>query len=165
MVDQTAAIPMLGVMGPKSRASLQKVAPGTDFGNDAFPFGTSRSIEIGYAQVRASRITYVGELGWELYIPGEFALHVYERLRAAGAEFGLRPAGVHAMNSCRMEKGYRHWGDDISIADTPLEAGLGFAVAWDKPVEFIGRRALLAQRKKGAPRRRRLQFLLANSER
>jgi 4-methylaminobutanoate oxidase (formaldehyde-forming) len=165
VVDQTAAIPMLGLMGPRSRAVLQKASPGTDFSNEAFPFGTSKIIEIGYAQVRASRITYVGELGWELYIPGEFALHVYERLRAAGEEFGLKPAGMHAMNSCRMEKGYRHWGDDISVADTPLEAGLGFAVAWDKPVEFIGKQALLAQKAKGAPTRRLLQFRLADTDR
>jgi 4-methylaminobutanoate oxidase (formaldehyde-forming) len=165
MADQTAAIPMLGVMGPNSRAVLQKAAPGTDFSNASFPFGTSKMIEIGYAQVRASRITYVGELGWEIYIPGEFALHVYERLRAAGAEFGMRLAGMHAMNSCRMEKGYRHWGDDISVADTPLEAGLGFAVAWDKPVEFIGKEALLAQKEKGPPTRRLLQFRLAGSGR
>src|SRR5206468_283533 len=125
--------------GPKSRAVLQKAAPHTDFSNEAFPFGTSQVIEIGYAQVRASRITYVGELGWELYIPGEFALHVYERLRETGAGFGLRLAGMHAMNACRMEKAYRHWGDDISVEDNNIEAGLGFTVAWDKPVHFIGR--------------------------
>jgi glycine cleavage system aminomethyltransferase T/glycine/D-amino acid oxidase-like deaminating enzyme len=165
LVDQTAAIPMLGLMGPNSRAVMRKAAPGTDFSNEAFPFGTSQVIEIGYAQVRASRITYVGELGWELYIPGEFSLHVYERLRAAGAEHGLKLAGMHAMNSCRMEKGYRHWGDDISVTDTPLEAGLGFAVSWDKPVEFIGRHALLAQRDAGVPKRRLLQFRLLDTDR
>jgi 4-methylaminobutanoate oxidase (formaldehyde-forming) len=163
--DHTAGIPMLGVMGPKSRALLQKVSPATDFSNEGFPFGTSRIIEIGYAQVRASRITYVGELGWELYIPGEFALHVYEKLREAGPEFGLGLAGMHAMNACRMEKAYRHWGDDVSIADTPLEAGLGFAVAWDKPARFIGREALLAQREQGTPRRRLLQFKLLDTDR
>ena len=103
--DLTAGIQMLGLMGPKSRALLQKAAPHTDFSNEAFPVGTSQIVEIGYAQVRASRITYVGELGWELYIPGEFALHVFEQLRDAGAEFGLTLAGMHAMNACRMEKG------------------------------------------------------------
>lgn len=163
--DQTAAIPMLGVMGPDSRALLSRVAPGTDFSSAAFPFGTSQIIEIGYAQVRASRITYVGELGWELYIPGEFALHVYERLREAGAAFGLRLAGMHAMNACRMEKAYRHWGDDISIADTPLEAGLGFAVAWDKPHPFLGREALLRQKEAGPLKRRLLQFRLSDNDR
>lgn len=165
LVDQTSALPMLGVMGPNARKLLQAVAPHTDFSNAAFPFGTSQMIEIGYAQVRASRITYVGELGWELYIPGEFAMHVYERLVAAGAEFGLRMAGMHAMNACRMEKGYRHWGDDISVEDTPLEAGLGFAVAWDKPYDFIGKEALLRQREQGVPKKRLLQFRLKNSDR
>ena len=163
--DQTAAIPMLGVMGPRSRELLQKVAPHTDFSPQAFPFGTSQTIEIGYAQVRASRITYVGELGWELYIPGEFALHVYERLREAGQAFGLGLAGMHAMNACRMEKGYRHWGDDISVEDTNIEAGLGFAVAYDKPVRFTGRDALLRQKEAGVPRKRLLQFRLKDTDR
>ncbi|MEJ8815621.1 FAD-dependent oxidoreductase [Variovorax ureilyticus] len=163
--DQTAAIPMLGVMGPRSRELMQKAAPQTDFSNAAFPFGTSQIIEIGYAQVRASRITYVGELGWELYIPGDFALHVYERLREAGLEFDLRLAGMHAMNACRMEKGYRHWGDDISVEDTNIEAGLGFAVAYDKAFQFIGKEALLRQRGAGAPKKRLLQFRLLNTDR
>lgn len=165
MTDQTAGIPMLGLMGPKSRAVLQKAAPHTDFSNDAFPFGTSQVIEIGYAQVRASRITYVGELGWELYIPGEFALHVYERLREAGAEFGLALAGMHAMNACRMEKAYRHWGDDISVEDTNIEAGLGFTVAYDKPFAFTGRDALLRQKEQGVPRKRLVQFRLKDTDR
>jgi len=165
VVDQTAAIPMLGIMGPNARALMQAVAPGTDFSNEAFPFGTSQIIEIGYAQVRASRITYVGELGWELYIPAEFALHVYERLRQAGPEYGLALAGMHALNACRMEKGYRHWGDDISVEDTPLEGGLGFAVSWDKPWDFIGKEALLQQKEAGPPARRLLQFKLHDGER
>lgn len=165
VTDQTAGIPMLGVMGPSSRALLQKLSPGTDFSNESFPFGASQVIEIGFAKVRASRITYVGELGWELYISGDFAMHVYERIREAGKEFGLRLAGMHAMNSCRMEKGYRHWGDDISTADTPIEAGLSFAVAWDKPGGFIGKEALIAQRAHGTPRRRLLQFRLIDTQR
>jgi 4-methylaminobutanoate oxidase (formaldehyde-forming) len=165
LVDQTAAIPMLGVMGPQSRQLLQKVSPRTDFSNESFPFGTSKIIEIGYAQVRASRITYVGELGWELYIPGDFALHVYEKLMEAGQEFKLTMAGMHAMNACRMEKGYRHWGDDISVEDTPIEGGLGFAVAWDKPTGFIGKEALLRQKALGIPRKRLLQFRLKDTDR
>jgi glycine cleavage system aminomethyltransferase T len=165
VLDQTAAIPMLGIMGPNARALLQKVSPWTDFSNGAFPFGTSQMIEIGYAQVRASRITYVGELGWELYIPGEFALHVFERLVEAGTEFGLAFAGMHAMNACRMEKGYRHWGDDLGVEDTPLEAGLGFAVAWDKPVDFNGKQALSRQKAKGLPKKRLLQFCLKGTDR
>ncbi len=165
LVDQTAAIPMLGVMGPQSRQLLQKVSPRTDFSNESFPFGTSKIIEIGYAQVRASRITYVGELGWELYIPGDFALHVYEKLQEVGQEFKLTMAGMHAMNACRMEKGYRHWGDDISVEDTPIEGGLGFAVAWDKPISFIGKEALLRQKALGIPRKRLLQFRLKDTDR
>ena len=163
--DQTAGIPMLGVMGPNSRALMQQLVPHTDFSNEAFPFGTSKIIEIGYAQVRASRITYVGELGWELYIPGEFAMHVYERIREAGATHGLTMAGMHAMNACRMEKGYRHWGDDVSIEDNNIEAGLSFTVAYDKPVAFIGREALLEERESGIPKRRLLQFRLVDTDR
>lgn len=165
VVDVTSGLPMLSVMGPKSRALLQRLAPHSDLSDAAFPFGTSQIIEIGYAQVRASRITYVGELGWELYIPAELALHVYERVLAEGAAFGLVHAGMHAMNACRMEKGYRHWGDDVGTEDTPIEAGLGFAIAWDKPVDFIGRTALLRQRERGTPSRRLVQFQLADADR
>ncbi|MFO1296563.1 MAG: glycine cleavage T C-terminal barrel domain-containing protein [Rubrivivax sp.] len=137
---------------------------GDALGNDAFAFGTSREIEIGYAVVRANRITYVGELGWELYIPAEFAGHVFERIVEAGARHGLKLAGFHAMNACRTEKGYRHWGHDIGIEDTPLEAGLAFTCAWDKPGGFIGREALLAQRGKSTPAKRLLQFRLEDGE-
>ena len=143
--DITSGLPMIAVMGPKSRALLEKLS-GADLSNAAFPFGTSKEIELGYARVRASRITYVGELGWELYIPTEFAAHVFETLWAAGKEFGLTPAGMHTMNNCRTEKAYRHWGHDIADEDTPVEAGLGFAVAWDKPTGFIGKPALEKQR-------------------
>ena len=143
--DVTSGLPMLTIMGPKSRTLLQKLS-GADLSNEAFPFGTSQEIEIGYARVRASRITYVGELGWELYLPTEFAAHVFETVQAAGAEFNLTPAGMHTLNNARMEKAYRHWGHDISDEETPLEAGLGFAIAWDKAGGFIGRDALLKQK-------------------
>ena len=143
--DITSGLPMLSIMGPKSRALLEKLS-GADLSNEAFPFGTSKEMEIGYARVRASRITYVGELGWELYIPAEFAAHVFETVSAAGAEFNLTPAGMHSMNNARMEKAYRHWGHDISDEETPIEAGLGFAVAYDKKGGFIGREALLKQK-------------------
>ena len=165
VADQTSAIPMLGVMGARARELMQRLSPYTDFSNEKFPFGTSQIIEVGYAQVRASRITYVGELGWELYIPADFALHVFERILDAGPEFGMGFAGMHAMNCCRMEKAYRHWGDDIGIEDTPIEAGLGFAVAWDKPVDFIGRSALLRQRELGLPKKRLVQFRLSGTDR
>jgi glycine cleavage system aminomethyltransferase T/glycine/D-amino acid oxidase-like deaminating enzyme len=153
VTDVTSAMPMLTLMGPKSRALLQKLS-GEDLGNDAFPFGTSREIEIGCAFVRASRLTYVGELGWELYMPTEFAAHVLETILEAGKAFNLAPAGMHTMNNARMEKGYRHWSHDIADEDTPLEAGLGFAVAWDKKGGFIGKVALEKQRKlKALPKR------------
>ena len=107
----------VSVQDDTGRALLEKVS-GADLSNAAFPFGTSKELEIGYARVRASRITYVGELGWELYIPTEFTAHVFEVLQAAGKDFGLTPAGMHTMNNCRTEKAYRHWGHDI--ADEPL---------------------------------------------
>jgi len=163
VTDITPGMPMLALMGPRSRALLEQVSA-EDLSNASFPFGTSREIEIGYAVVRASRVTYVGELGWELYIPADFALHVYDRIVAAGADHGLVFAGYHAMNSCRVEKGYRHWGHDIGVEDTPLEAGLGFTVAWDKPGGFLGRDALLRQREQGAPRKRLVQFMLEEAD-
>jgi 4-methylaminobutanoate oxidase (formaldehyde-forming) len=156
--DITSGLPMISVMGPRSRELLMKLS-GEDLSSTGFPFGRSREIEIGYARVRASRITYVGELGWELYIPAEFALHVFEVLWDEGRAFGLKPAGMHTMNNCRMEKAYRHWGHDIADEDTPLEAGLGFAVGFDKKSGFTGRRALEKQRGKNMPLKKRLVAL------
>jgi 4-methylaminobutanoate oxidase (formaldehyde-forming) len=153
---------VLSVMGPNARALLQSLTP-DDLADAAFPFATSREIELGYAWVRASRITFVGELGWELYVPTEFMTHVYDEIFAAGAAFGLKHAGYHALNSLRMEKAYRHWGHDITDEDTPLEAGLGFCVKFDKPGGFIGREALLAQKAEGL-RKRLLQFRLQSPE-
>jgi len=150
---------MLGLMGPKSRQLLTALS-GADLSNDAHPFGWSREIDLGYARVRASRITYVGELGWELYMSAEHCLDVYERLTEAGSEYGLKLAGYHAMAACRIEKGYRHWSHDIGEEDTPLEAGLSFTCAWDKPGGFIGRDALLARRSQGTPRKRMVQVQL-----
>jgi 4-methylaminobutanoate oxidase (formaldehyde-forming) len=145
--DVTSGLPMVSVMGPRSRDLLQRLS-GEDLSNAAFPFGRSKEIELGYARVRASRITYVGELGWEIYVPAEFAAHVFETLLEGGRDFGLRPAGMHTMNNARMEKAYRHWGHDIADEDTPLEAGLSFAVAFDKKVGFVGQMALERQRQK-----------------
>ena len=152
VVDVTSAFAVLSVMGPRARALLQALTP-DDLSPQGFPFGTSRMIDLGYATVRATRISYVGELGWELYVPAEFAAHVFDVLRDAGAEHDLALAGYHALDSLRMEKAYRHWGHDITPDDTPLEAGLGFAVAWDKPGGFTGRDALLQQRSRGLTRR------------
>jgi glycine cleavage system T protein len=150
--DVTSGHAVLSVMGPNSRALLQSLTV-DDLSNDAFPFGTSQVIDLAYARVRASRVTYVGELGWELYIATEFATSVYDAIVSAGQTHGLRHAGYHALNSLRMEKGYRHWGHDITPDETPLEAGLGFAVAWDKPGGFIGRQALLEQKDSGLCKR------------
>jgi len=158
----TSAMGVLSVMGPRARELLQSLTP-DDLSHEAFPFATSRVIELGYALVRASRITYVGELGWELYVPTEFIQGVYDELWDAGARFGLVHAGYHALNSLRMEKAYRHWGHDITDEDTPLEAGLAFAVKWDKPGGFIGREALLRQRQSGCTKRL-VQFKLKSSE-
>jgi glycine cleavage system aminomethyltransferase T/glycine/D-amino acid oxidase-like deaminating enzyme len=162
VTDVTSGVAMIGVMGPRSRELLQRLS-GANLADDAHPFGWSREIEIGYARVRASRITYVGELGWELYLPTEHCLDVYERLLEAGAPLGLRHAGYHAMGACRVEKGYRHWSHDIGDEDTPLEAGLGFTVAWDKPAGFVGRDALLAQRGQGTLTRRLVQVMLEDA--
>jgi 4-methylaminobutanoate oxidase (formaldehyde-forming) len=152
VTDVTSAWATLNVQGPRTRELLAR-AIDADLSNEAFPFGTSREVDLGYARVRATRITYLGELGWELYIPTEFALGVYETITEAGLDVGLRHVGYHALNSLRIEKAYRHWGHDISDEDTPLEAGLGFAVAWEKAGGFIGRDALLRQREAGVGKR------------
>ena len=162
LTNVTSGMGVISIMGPRARDLLQSLTP-DDLSNEGFPFATSREIELGYAIVRASRITYVGELGWELYIPTEFMLGVYDAIVAAGAVFGLKHIGYHALNSLRMEKGYRHWGHDITDEDTPLDAGLGFAVKLDKPGGFIGRDALLRQKESGL-RQRLVQFLLNSPE-
>ncbi|MEI8240473.1 MAG: FAD-dependent oxidoreductase, partial [Actinomycetota bacterium] len=162
-VDVTSAQATLSIMGPNSRALLSSLTH-ADLSNEAFAFGTSQIIDLGYARVRASRVTYVGELGWEIYIPTEFATGVFDVLVEAGASHGLAHAGYHALNSLRTEKGYRHWGHDISPDDNPLEAGLGFVVAWDKQGGFIGRDALLQVREHGV-RRRLVQFALHDDDR
>ena len=161
VTDVTSGFAVIGVMGPNARKVLA-AASNADFSNDAFPFGVSREIEIGYAVARASRITYVGELGWELLVPTEFTVGVYDALIEIGTAYGLKHAGLHALESLRIEKAYRHWGTDLGDQDTPLEAGLGFAVGWKK-ADFIGRDALLRQKDAGA-KRRLVQFRLKDSE-
>ncbi len=162
LTDITSGLSTLGVMGPNSRALLSALTH-TDLSNEAFPFGTSQEIELGMALVRAMRVTYVGELGWELYVPTEFAVHIYDQLIAAGADHGLQLCGYHTMTSCRIEKAYRHWSHDIGPDDTPLQAGLGFAVSWEKPGGFRGRDALLRQREAGV-QRRLLQFAVRDDD-
>ncbi len=155
VTDVTSGYAVLAVMGPNSRDLLRQLTT-TDLGDEAFPFGTNAEIEVANALVLANRMSYVGELGWELYVPSEFAVHVFDRIlevAATDAELGLELCGYHALNSLRFEKGYRHWGHDITPDDTPIEAGLSFAVAWDKDAEFRGRAALEAQRETGATKR------------
>ena len=152
LVDVTSAFAVLGLMGPNSRKLLSELTA-ADLSPEAFPFGASQDIEVGYAPARAQRTSYVGELGYELYVPTEFAQHVHERLCEKGGAHGLRLAGIFCQDSLRMEKGFKHWGHDIGPDDSPLQAGLSFAVAWDKPGGFIGREALLKQKEAGLDRR------------
>src|SRR6185369_12857765 len=143
--DVKTAHSVIGVMGPNARRLLGGVTD-TDLSNGAFPFFTMKTIEIGKAMARAVRITYVGELGWELHVPTEQAVMVYDTLMTAGKSLGVVNAGHYAINSLRLEKGYRAWGAELSPDDSPLEAGLGFALDWSKP--FLGREALLNQKDK-----------------
>ena len=160
VTDVTGGWAVLGLMGPRSRALLAALG-GEALDSEFFPFGQARELEIGCTVARAHRVSYVGELGWELYLPTDQARHVFQVLWAAGQDHGLRLAGMHALDSCRIEKAFRHYGHDIGDEDTPLEAGLGFACAFDKPVPFIGREALLRQKEREGPLRKRLvQFLL-----
>lgn len=161
--DVSSGYAQLNVQGPRSRELLQSLTS-TDLSNQAFPFRTAREIDLGFARVLLQRITYVGELGYELFVPSEQALHVYERLLQAGEAFGLRHAGLKALSSLRLEKGYRDYGHDIDNTDTVLDAGLGFAVAWDKPGGFLGREAALAQKNRGPLTRRLVQVLLTDAE-
>ncbi|ACI56578.1 FAD dependent oxidoreductase [Rhizobium leguminosarum bv. trifolii WSM2304] len=161
VTDMTAAESVLCVMGPESRQLMQRVSP-DDFSNDAHPFATAREIEIGMGLARAHRVTYVGELGWELYISTDQAAHVFEALELAGLDLGLKLCGIHTLDSCRIEKGFRHFGHDITDEDHVLEAGLGFAVKTGQG-EFIGRDAVLHKQETGVDRRL-VQFKLTDPE-
>ena len=159
VTDVTSAYGQLNVQGPKSRDLLQTLTT-ADLSNEAFPFRAAREIDIGYARVLCVRLTYLGELGFELSIPAEQSTHVYDRLVAAGKEFGLRHAGLKALASLRMEKGYRDYGHDIDNTDNALEAGLGFAIDLKKPGGFLGRDAVLKQKAAGPLKRRLVQILV-----
>lgn len=161
--DVTSGYAQLNVQGPRSRELMQAVTT-ADLSNEAFPFRSAREIDIGFARALCVRITYLGELGYELYIPTEQATHVYDRLVEAGKRFELRHAGLKALASLRMEKGYRDYGHDIDNTDSVLEAGLGFAVALDKPGGFLGREAVLAKKAEGPLRRRIVQILVKDPE-
>ena len=161
ITDVTAAESVLCVMGPQARDLLAAVSP-NDFSNAGHPFGTAREIEIGMGLARAHRVTYVGELGWELYVSADQTAHVFEALEDAGAGLGLKLCGLHTLDSCRIEKAYRHWGHDITDEDHVLEAGLGFAVRTRKP-DFIGRDAVLRKQDAGLARRM-VQFRLTDPQ-
>lgn len=147
ITDVTHGYAMLAIMGPKSRDLLQDLT-GDDMSNEAFPFSTAKEIDIAYARAIAVRMSYVGELGWELYIPSHFTLAVFDAIMAAGKKHGLKLVGMQAVNSLRLETGYRHWESDITPDDTPFEAGLGFGVKFDKG-DFIGKEALIKQKAEG----------------
>ncbi|MCA0026884.1 MULTISPECIES: FAD-dependent oxidoreductase [unclassified Mesorhizobium] len=151
ITDVTAAESVLCLMGPDARKLIQKVSP-NDFSNENNPFGTFQEIEIGMGLARAHRVTYVGELGWELYVSTDQAAHVFEAIEAAGADVGLKLCGLHTLDSCRIEKAFRHFGHDITDEDNVLEAGLGFAVKTAKG-DFIGRDAVLKKKEAGLSRR------------
>jgi 4-methylaminobutanoate oxidase (formaldehyde-forming) len=161
VTDMSSGFAQLNVQGPRSRDLLQTLTS-ADLSNDAFPFRTARSVDIGFARALCVRITYLGELGYELYIPVEQATHVYDRLVEAGEAFGLTHAGLKALSSLRMEKGYRDYGHDIDNTDSVLEAGLGFAVDLDH--DFIGREAVEKKKAEGPPTRRLVQVLVTDPE-
>ncbi|WP_226689223.1 GcvT family protein [Ruegeria arenilitoris] len=162
ITDVTAGEGVLAVMGPNARTLLEKVSP-SDFSNAINPFGTAQEIEIGMGLARAHRVTYVGELGWEIYVSSDMAGHVFETLHEAGQDMGLKLCGMHMMDSCRIEKGFRHFGHDITCEDHVVDAGLGFAVKVDKGSDFIGREAVIA-RKESGPKNRLVQFKLTDAE-
>ena len=161
LTDVTAAEGVLAIMGPNARKVLQSVSP-NDFSNDTNPFGTAQEIVLGMGLARAHRVSYVGELGWELYISSDMAAHAFETLWEAGQSHGLKLCGMHMMDSCRIEKGFRHFGHDITAEDHVLEAGLGFAVSKTK-ADFIGRDAVNRKRDEGL-QSRMVQFKLTDPE-
>ncbi|MFT7593636.1 MAG: glycine cleavage system aminomethyltransferase T/glycine [Paracoccaceae bacterium] len=161
ITDVTAGEGVLAVMGPNARKLLQSVSPG-DFSNDTNPFGTAQEIELGLGLARVHRVSYVGELGWEIYVSTDMAAHAFDTLWQAGADMDLKLCGIHMMDSARIEKGFRHFGHDITCEDHVLEAGLGFAVKTAKP-DFIGRDAVLRKKDEGL-QTRMVQFLLNDPE-
>jgi 4-methylaminobutanoate oxidase (formaldehyde-forming) len=151
LTDVTSAYTMLAVMGPRARDLLSTMTD-ADLSNEAFPFATAQQIDVAYARPIVMRMSFVGELGWELYIPTEFSNNVFDALMREGEKFDLKLVGLHALDSLRLEKGYRHWGADITTDDTPFEAGLGFCVKLDKG-DFVGKDALVKQTESGLTRK------------
>jgi len=161
IIDVTAGEGVLAVMGPKARDVLQAVSP-NDFSNAANPFGTAQEIELGYGVARVHRVSYVGELGWEVYVSADMAVHAFDTLWEAGQDHGLTLCGMHMMDCARSEKAFRHFGHDITSEDHVLEAGLGFAVSKTK-ADYIGRDAVERKREAGLDRRL-VQFMLQDPE-
>ena len=162
IADVTGGYAQINIQGPNSRALLQSITT-ADLSNEAFPFRTAKEIDLGFARALCIRITYLGELGYELYIPAEMAGHAYERITEAGRTFDLQHVGLKSLASLRMEKGYRDYGHDIDNTDSVLEAGLGFAVALDKP-DFIGKAAVEAKKTEGPLKKRLIQIRLDDPE-
>jgi sarcosine dehydrogenase len=150
--DVTSSKSVVNVQGPRSRDLLSRVTE-SNVSNEAFPYLAAREIRVGYAPVLALRVTYAGELGWELHVPSEYALHVYEALWSAGQDLGVANAGYRALDSLRLEKGYRYWSSELSPDANPYEAGLGFAVALNKKSNFVGREALARIKQQGVKRK------------
>ena len=159
--DVSSSYAMFGIMGPKSREVLQQLTD-ADLSNTAFRFSTSREIDLGYAIARATRLTFVGELGFEILVSTDMAAYVYGQLVRIGKSYGLHHAGLYALGACRLERAYRHFGHDITEDYTPIEAGMSFAIAWDKE-GFLGRAALLDARKRGKPTRRLVAIRLSDN--
>ena len=143
MTDVTANYGVLAVAGPKSRELLAAVSD-VDTSNAAFPFNTLQHFHIGHAAVFAQRLSYTGEMGWEIFVSPDFAEHVFETLYAAGQAFGLKLVGGEALNALRIEKGFVHWGHEMAYTEAPHQVGLDFACKPDKSIPFIGRAAYLA---------------------
>jgi 4-methylaminobutanoate oxidase (formaldehyde-forming) len=163
ITDMTTARTLLTIQGPRSRELLSRLTT-ADLSNEAFPYMTAREIDVHHAEAWALRVTYLGELGWELHIPNDVALTVYDAVCAAGEDLGLRDAGLGALNSLRLEKAYRDYGLDIFNDDTPIDVSLDFTVSWDKPGGFIGREALVKQRDSGVRTTRMVQVLVEDPE-
>jgi 4-methylaminobutanoate oxidase (formaldehyde-forming) len=162
--DITNAWATFGIMGPNSRDLLQK-ALNHDLSNENFPFASHQTVEIGCALGRAARVSFVGELGWEIYVPVDQARHAYDHLIEIGQDFGMQHAGMHSLDSCRIEKKFAHIGHDIACEDTPLESGMGFVCAMDKSIQFIGYDAIARQKESASWKNKRLlQFVLQDPE-
>ena len=163
LTDVTWELPAIGVMGPRSRDLLSALTD-TPLDNENFAFGWSKEMVVAGILVRALRVSYVGELGWELYVERDRVVELFDAVMEEGSQHGIAPAGYHTLNSLRLEAGYKHWGHDITDEDTPIEAALGFTIAWDKEGGFLGRDALLAQKAESVRTKRIVNFQLNEPE-